>query len=103
MVANTNSRKCIGWHLHKNAAENSKRHGAITRTAWPPPTDHYHCETTESLLAGHVISHDDVVNKVLLWKPNGPRRRGQPTTTLQNIIEKDTNLSGTNLLTAVKN
>ncbi|KAI0232909.1 Alternative oxidase, mitochondrial [Lamellibrachia satsuma] len=26
-------------------------------------------------LAGHVIRHDEVSNKVLLWKPDGPRRR----------------------------
>ena len=37
------------------------------------------------------------------WKPDGPRRRGRPKTTLQNIPEKDTNLSWTNLLTAMKN
>ena len=54
-------------------------------------------------LAGHVMRHDEAANKVLLWKPDGPRRRGRPTTTLQNIIEKDTNLSGTNLIAAMKN
>ena len=59
MVANTNSRKCTGWHLLKNVAENSK-----------------------TLLAGHVIRHDEVA---LLWKPDG------------------TNLSGTILLNVMKN
>ena len=54
-------------------------------------------------LAGHVMRHDEAANKVLLWKPDGPRRRGRPTTTLQNILEKDTNLSGTNLIAAMKN
>ena len=54
-------------------------------------------------LAGHVMRYDEAANKVLLWKPDGPWRRGRPTTTLQNILEKDTNFSGTNLLTAMKN
>ena len=53
-------------------------------------------------LAGHVMRHDGVANNVLLWKPGGPRRRGRPTTTLENITEKDMNLSGINLLTAMK-
>ena len=48
-------------------------------------------------LADHVIRHDEAANKVLLWKPDGPRRRGRPTKTLQNILEKDTNFSETNL------
>ena len=54
-------------------------------------------------LAGHVMRHDEAANKVLLWKPDGPRRRGRPTTTLQNILDKDRNLSGTNLIAATKN
>ena len=54
-------------------------------------------------LAGHVMRYDEAANKVLLWKPDGPRRRGRPTTTLQNILEKDTNLSGTNLIATMKN
>ena len=54
-------------------------------------------------LAGHVMCHDEAANKVLLWKPDGPRRKGRPTTTLQNILEKDMNLSGTNLIAAMKN
>ena len=54
-------------------------------------------------LAGHVMRHDEVAKKALLWKPDGPRSRGRPTTTLQDIIEKDTKLSGNNLLTAMKN
>ena len=54
-------------------------------------------------LAGHVMRHDEAANKVLLWKPDGPRRRGRPTTPLQNILEKYTNLSGTNLIAAMKN
>ena len=54
-------------------------------------------------LAGHVMRYDEAANKVLLWKPDGPRRKGRPTTTLQNTLEKDTNLSGTNLIAAMKN
>ena len=54
-------------------------------------------------LAGHVMRYDEAANKVLLWKLDGPRRKGRPTTTLQNILEKDTNLSGTNLIAAMKN
>ena len=54
-------------------------------------------------LAGCVMRHDEAANKVLLWKPGGPQRRGRPTTNLQNRIEKDMNLCGTNLLTAMKN
>ena len=50
-------------------------------------------------LAGHGMRHDEV----LFWKPDGPRRRGRPKTTLQNIVEKYTNLSGTNLIEAMKN
>ena len=54
-------------------------------------------------LADHVMRYDEAANKVLLWKPGAPRRKGRPTTTLQNILEKDTNLSGTNLIAAMKN
>ncbi|KAI0237724.1 Transcriptional adapter 3-B [Lamellibrachia satsuma] len=54
-------------------------------------------------LAGHVTRHNETANKVLLWKPDGPRRRGRPTATLQNILGKDTNLSGKNLIAAMKN
>ena len=54
-------------------------------------------------LADHVMRRDEAANKVLLWKPDGPRRRGRPTTTLQNILEKYSNLSGTNLIAAMKN
>ena len=55
------------------------------------------------LLASNEIRHDEAANKVPLWKPGDPRRRGRPKTTVQNTQEKDTNLSGTNLLTAMKN
>ncbi|KAI0208625.1 hypothetical protein LSAT2_006678 [Lamellibrachia satsuma] len=51
----------------------------------------------------HVLRHDEVANKVLLWKPGGPRRRSRLTTAQHNNPEKDTNLSGTHLLTATKN
>ena len=44
-------------------------------------------------LTGHMMRHDEVANKVLLWKPDCPRRRGRPTT-LRDIIEKDTRLAG---------
>ena len=52
VVTNTISRKCTGWHLHKNAAENSKcvmvpPHDQ-PRTVRLPPTDHHHRETTAS-------------------------------------------------------
>ena len=42
-------------------------------------------------LAGHVMRHDEAANKVLLWEPVGPQRRGRPTTTLQNILENSGN------------
>ena len=52
MVANTNSSKCTGWHLHENAAENSKRVMAPPldqpRTTRLPPTDHHYREIMAS-------------------------------------------------------
>ena len=95
MVANTNNRTCTGWHLHKNAAEKSKRVIAQSRnqprTVRLPTTDHHYSETTAS---SSDRSCDVVANKVLLWKLDGPRRRGRPTITLQNILEKDRTSAG---------
>ncbi|KAI0227890.1 hypothetical protein LSAT2_021601 [Lamellibrachia satsuma] len=50
----------------------------------------------------HMRSCDEVDAKVLLCKRGCPRRRGLPTTTLQNIVKKEP-LRETDLLTAMKN
>ena len=83
MVANTNSRKCTGWYLYKNTAENPKHvmaqlqelYGSLPRITTIVRQQSFR-------LTGHVMRHDDAANKVLLWKPDGPWRRGRPTTTL---------------------
>ena len=62
MVVTTNSRKCTGWHLHKNVAENLKHIMTIS---------HDPRETTAS---SSVKSRDEVANKVLRVH----RGRGQP-------------------------
>ena len=110
VVTNTISRKCTGWHLQSYTRMLQK----IQNVSWR------HHMTNQELYgslprittivrqrrlrqAGHVMRHEEAANKVLLRKPDGPRRRGRPTTTLQNIPEKDTNLSGTNLIAAMKN
>ena len=55
-----------------------------------PPHDQLYCSLPRITtivrqrclrLAGHVVRHAEAANKVLLWKPDGPRRRGRPTTT----------------------
>ena len=55
------------------------------------------------LLVSHVIRHDEVASKVLPWKPPDPRRRGHPTTTLREIIEKDTMLRAADLVNIMTN
>ena len=83
----------VSWRHHMT---NQELYGSLSRIATI-------VRQRRLRLAGHVMRHDEAANKVLLWKPDGPRRRGRPTTTLLNILEKDTNLSGTNLIAAIKN
>ena len=52
-------------------------------------------------LAGHVMRHDEVAGRVLLWKPDVNRRVGRPKTTLKNVLEEDTGLEGEELLTVM--
>ena len=83
----------VSWRHHMT---NHELYGSLSQITTIVRQRHLH-------LAGHVMCHDEAANKVLLMKPDGSRRRGRPTTTLQNILEKDTNLSGTNLIPAIKN
>ena len=53
-------------------------------------------------LAGHVSRHDEPAGKLLLWSPTGKRRIGRPHITIKKLLEKDTGLSGTDLLTAMR-
>ena len=54
-------------------------------------------------MAGHVMHHDEVANKVLLWRSSGPRRRCCPNTILREVIEMDSMLSAPNLVNAMIN
>lgn len=53
-------------------------------------------------LAGHVTRHDELAGKLLLWTPDAKRRVGRPYVTIKALLEKDTGLSGRDLLTAMK-
>jgi hypothetical protein len=52
-------------------------------------------------LAGHVMRHDEMAAKVLLWHPDAKRRLGRPSLTLKKIIEEDVELQDADLLTAL--
>ena len=50
------------------------------------------------VLAGHVSRHNEPAGLVLLWSPEVKRRVGRPYITIKTLLEKDTGLSGTQLL-----
>ena len=52
-------------------------------------------------LAGHVCRHDEPAGKLLLWSPDAKRRVGRPYVTLKSIIEEETGLTGTELISAM--
>lgn len=52
-------------------------------------------------LAGHVLRHDEVASTVLLWTPEGGRRRGRPTFTVKDLLLADTSLSSAAELVSV--
>ena len=49
-------------------------------------------------LAGHVSHHNEPAGKVLLWSPEVKRRVRRPHITVKTLLEKDTGLSGSQLL-----
>ena len=53
-------------------------------------------------LAGHVSRHNEPAGLVLLWSPEVKRRVGRPYITIKKLLEKDTRLSGTQLLAAMQ-
>lgn len=53
-------------------------------------------------LAGHIMRHDEVAAKVLLWTPDAKRRRGRPNLTLKTIIEEDVGLKGKDLINTMQ-
>ena len=48
-------------------------------------------------LAGHVMRHNKVENRVSLWKPDAIRTPDRPSTTLSMILDEDTGLEGEEL------
>ena len=52
-------------------------------------------------LAAHVTCHDEPAGRLLLWSPDAKRRVGRPYVTLKAIIEEETGLTGTDLLSAM--
>ena len=52
-------------------------------------------------LAGHVSRHNEPAGKLIIWRPDAPRRIGRPYVTLKSIIEEETGLAGKDLLTAM--
>ena len=53
-------------------------------------------------LAGHVSRHNEPAGLVLLWSPGVKRRVGRPYITIKTFLEKDTGLSGSELLAAME-
>ena len=53
-------------------------------------------------LAGHVSRHNEPTGLVLLWTPEVKRRVGRPYITIKTLLEKDTGLSGSQLLAAME-
>ena len=53
-------------------------------------------------LAGHVMRHDEIAAKVLLWKPEEKRRVGRPSLTIKSIIEEDTGLKDNELFNVMQ-
>jgi hypothetical protein len=58
--------------------------------------------TRRLALAGHVSRHDDPAGRLLTWTPDAKRRVGRPYVTIKDLLEKDTGLSGKELLTAMQ-
>ena len=48
-----------------------------------------------------VCRHDEPAEKLLLWSPDAKRRVGRPYVTLKSIIEEETGLTGTELISAM--
>ena len=53
-------------------------------------------------LAGHVSRHNEPAGKVLLWSPEVKQHIGRPHITVKTLLENDTGLSGSQLLTAME-
>eukprot|EP00058_Branchiostoma_floridae_P026665 XP_002612156.1 hypothetical protein BRAFLDRAFT_88895 [Branchiostoma floridae] len=53
-------------------------------------------------LAGHVMRHDEMAGRVLLWRPDEKRRRGRPSLTLKRVIEEDVGLQDGDLLSVMR-
>ncbi|KAI8507941.1 hypothetical protein Bbelb_141810 [Branchiostoma belcheri] len=53
-------------------------------------------------LAGHVVRHEEMAAKVLLWQPDVKRRRGCPCLTLKKLIEEEVGLRDEELLSAMR-
>ncbi|XP_078578947.1 uncharacterized protein LOC144863552 [Branchiostoma floridae x Branchiostoma japonicum] len=53
-------------------------------------------------LAGHVMRHDEMAGRVLLWRPDEKRRRGRPSLTLKRVIEEDVGLQDGDLLAVMR-
>ncbi|KAI8507980.1 hypothetical protein Bbelb_142200 [Branchiostoma belcheri] len=53
-------------------------------------------------LAGHVVRHEEMAAKVLLWQPDVKRRRGRPCLTLKKLIEEEVGLRDQELLSAMR-
>eukprot|EP00058_Branchiostoma_floridae_P025155 XP_002610645.1 hypothetical protein BRAFLDRAFT_65836 [Branchiostoma floridae] len=53
-------------------------------------------------LAGHVMRHDEMAGRVLLWRPDDKRRRGRPSLTLKRVIEEDVGLQDGDLLSVMR-
>ncbi|KAI8483123.1 hypothetical protein Bbelb_391420 [Branchiostoma belcheri] len=53
-------------------------------------------------LAGHVVRHEEMAAKVLLWQPDVKRRRGRPCLTLKKLIEEEVGLRDEELLSAMR-
>ena len=53
------------------------------------------------MLAGHGARHNDPAKTLLFWTPEECRRRGRPSITLKDVLQKDTGLTFNELRTAM--
>jgi len=53
-------------------------------------------------LAGHVVRGNEPAGRLMDWLPEGRRRVGRPYITLKTMIERDIGLSGSSLVSAMK-
>ena len=91
------------WTLKKSLTK--KINGTYTRMLWKKQNISWKKHPTIRSLwitPNHLIRHNEVAQRVLMWKPDTNRKRGRSSTTLKMVLVEDTRLEGDELVTAMQ-